>query len=614
MRPTTDLLNLEFVFSQQAPLTPSKFIEAFEQRVLAYEFCLSDWEQLEELHRVGALVPLFRFKKNTRPLLDEAHQRKLPATFVWLDRDVYFAMSLYENKEIGTLIDPQIEAYKTWYSYMHSYKTAYLYPNDSTNEEKMGSFWESSFFYSLYQLLLIPKLRNLLWQMHRHRRRQKHPSIWKFRLRLNERQQKEILKEATENRELMIALTALEAKYLPKLKGHHFSAVYSGFDDFVEELRAYQRSFNPTVILDWIGWDADKVKNTAEKLLWQADKLDPLGDWYELVRMCHPDMLNRLRGDALIALDHRRAAEMLLRFYEDLQAHDAAPPFEDVPKRFRGPHNTRLKYDLGTLDEVLMEFGLSPQPVVVLIIEGETEEYIVPKTMKLLGIPQYSSFIQTFNIKGGDKDLELLARYIVPPQLGDALENAVLLTRPPTHFFVAVDAEKTFSNADKRKNKHKSWVDKIYEALPTEYHTENLRNDLDYLVHIETWDDDVFEFAHFTDEELAQALLITYAGSESPSLAYLIAKVKQMRESSEHKNIEKILGTWNSEKKQDNPDYIRGREVHKTDLAVVLWPILEKKILEAPENDRHRIPIVKVLSKAYDLAASTHRKDVVVRR
>jgi hypothetical protein len=59
-------------------------------------------------------------------------------------------MNLHGNKEIGTLIDPQFESYKTWYSYMRSYKTDYLYPNESTNQEKAGSFWASSLLYSPY--------------------------------------------------------------------------------------------------------------------------------------------------------------------------------------------------------------------------------------------------------------------------------------------------------------------------------------------------------------------------------------------------------------------------------------------------------------------------------
>lgn len=111
MKSTTDLLNLDFVLSQQSLLTPSRFIREFEKRVLSREFCLRHREQLETLHHVGLLIPVFRFKKNTRLLLREARQRKIPATAVGLGRDVSFAINLLGNKETGTLVDPRYETY-----------------------------------------------------------------------------------------------------------------------------------------------------------------------------------------------------------------------------------------------------------------------------------------------------------------------------------------------------------------------------------------------------------------------------------------------------------------------------------------------------------------------
>ncbi|MBE2247744.1 MAG: hypothetical protein IAE67_10850, partial [Candidatus Competibacteraceae bacterium] len=110
MKSTTDLLDRKFIFSQQTPLTSKKFIDEFKRRVLIRESSLTDWEQLEELHRVEALVPMFRFKKNTRSLLHYARQKKRQAN-TWLGRDVSFAMNLYGDDEIGTLVDPQNETY-----------------------------------------------------------------------------------------------------------------------------------------------------------------------------------------------------------------------------------------------------------------------------------------------------------------------------------------------------------------------------------------------------------------------------------------------------------------------------------------------------------------------
>ena len=186
---------------------------------------------------------------------------------MWLDRDVPFAVSFYRDGIVGTLVDPQTEIYKTWYSYIRSYKTDYMYPDELSSKGKTGSFWASSFLYSPYQLLLVPKLRDLIPQMKMRRRYRKHPSLWKSRLRLDTRLEKEIKDAATENRDLTITLTALEAKYVPRLRGHRFSSRFSGTDSYVEELIAYQHSFDPTNVLKWIGWDAEKVKKTAEKLL-----------------------------------------------------------------------------------------------------------------------------------------------------------------------------------------------------------------------------------------------------------------------------------------------------------------------------------------------------------
>lgn len=620
MRTAIDLLELEFSFSQQSPLTISKFIKEFEQRVQSFEHHIFlDWEQLEELHKVGVLVPIFRFKKNVRPLLKQARQEKRLATSIGLGKDTNFATSHY-GLDYGTLKDPQLEGYKSWYIHIHQYKTDYYWSGKSGQEEEIGYYWSSSFLYSPYQLLLVPQIRKLLAKIKRFRTRRKYSSKrFAYRLTLDEDLQKKLNREVAENRDLTVALTALETKYLPQLKGHRFSTIYSVSDSVMEEIMAYQQSFDPVATLEWIGWDANKVKEVAQKLLWLADNLDPLKDWYELVRMCHPDMLNKLRGDALIASDHRRAAEILLRFYEDLQTNDAAPPYEEVPRYVRGPYDTRLKYDLETLDEVLMKFGLSPQPLLVLIIEGETEEYLVPKVMDLLGIPQHSSFIHVFNIRGIERDVELLARYIVPSKLGKPLDtnlqtNAIELSRPLIHFFVLVDAEKDYETNSNREEKRAAWVEKIYAASPEEYQTNNFKNDLDSLLKIETWDNKVFEFAHFSGSEISKAMVDAYRGRRGSidalliqyrvaNEAELLAKLAIILDRiSPRGNIEKsITETW---------DYPPG----KPKIAETLWPKLEGKIRNAIEqNNIESIPIAHAILKAWEIAAHNHRKKIVMR-
>ena len=53
-----------------------------------------------------------------------------------------------------------------------------------------------------------------------------------------------------------------------------------------------------------------------------------LGQFYELIRQAHPSTWAGLRGDALLAMDYRIAAEILLRALDDLGRSDLStrPP------------------------------------------------------------------------------------------------------------------------------------------------------------------------------------------------------------------------------------------------------------------------------------------------
>jgi hypothetical protein len=590
MRATTELLNLDFVFSQQKLLTVEGFLNEYKRRVLHPEAHLSSWEQLEVFHRVGALTPMYRFAKNMKVVLEDARQNKFVPLSSWaggLNNRFLLDHYLQGASDIGTLIDPHMEAYQPWYKYIR--------------EVDDHKFWTSAFFYSHYQLLLIPTLRSLVPKFKLHRKPRKYSVFdFSFTLKLSDHTHGEVLEDAVSNTELVIALTALETKYLPRLRGHGHTAHYIGPD--IDEILKYQHSFDPVAMLQWIGWDAEQVRVAAKRLLFTADTIDPLEDWYKLVRLCHPDKLQKLRGDALVALDHRVAAEILLRFYEDLVRVGAAPPFEPIPKFARGPYDTRLYASTDELDDVLTDFGLSPYPSLILVLEGETEWLLVPRVMDLLGIPRQPNFIELFKGQGVDTDFGVLASYVALPILGEQLEDSIQLTRPPTHFMVAVDPEKKFKEANKRERKRQQWIGQVYRAVPYTYRTSILRDELQSLVSVETWGEQSFEFAHFTDEELAKGIVKVYQGPQSPSLAKLQAILGNIRASAG--NIDSL---WEGE------HWLKPLP-RKTDLAEALWPVLEAKIRDAaslgvPET----VPVVRVLLRAEETAATLPREHVIIR-
>jgi len=102
-----------------------------------------------------------------------------------------------------------------------------------------------------------------------------------------------------------------------------------------------------------------------------------------------------------------------------------------------------------------------------------------------------------------------------------------------------------------------------------------------------------FEFAHFTDRQLAAAIRGVLRQSAPPH-ADVIKRVASVR--SKGGNLKVIL---------------QGRS--KLALADELWPVLEQKVARAQEHKTElRIPIVRVLGRAVELAQELPRRNVVI--
>lgn len=274
------------------------------------------------------------------------------------------------------------EAFHFWSSYIH--------------QHEYGQAWTSRFLYSPYQLLLLPDLRSLRAHIRGQRTTERAYALdRRFQLKLPEQKQSVIIGEAVENDEIAFLLSTIETKYLPLI----YDRLTLHRDGKIESWLQTCRSIDPVVLLNHVDLAPETIKKTAELLLWRAQSVDPLAEWVDLVRLCHSEKWKTLRGDALIAMDYRIAAEILLLFLEDLVKLGLAEPLEQGPKYWRGTYHGRLKLADADLESVLMDFGISPQPSLVLVLEGDTEELIVPRVMKQLGIPSQTGFIELF--KGG---------------------------------------------------------------------------------------------------------------------------------------------------------------------------------------------------------------------
>lgn len=348
-------------------------------------------------------------------------------------------------------------------------------------------------------------------------------------------------------------------------------------------------------MLDWLEVDADWIKESAAQFLREADGFDPLGQWLELVREAEPTSWERLKGEARNAVDLRIGAEILLRYHDRLVRGRLAPKIKPPPPQHRDDFSGRLKSQ-GSLDLALASFGLSPHPRLILVVEGETEFLLFARLMELFKVRMDRDFIAIENAQGVGREISALIAYAVAPQTHqDERGRYLRVLKPLTRLLAVMDAEGKYSTEEGREERRQAWIKRILDTLPKEHRTSEVRDSIGRLVAVETWDKkgQSFEFAHFTDRQLALAT----------------AKIDQRKGLSLKKRVE-IAGSIRANGGNLTPLLDR---TSKVDLANTLWPVLRQKIRRAEgHGTERRIPIIRILGRALDLAHELPRRNVVI--
>lgn len=579
MHPTTSLIDHDFVFTQQTLLTTSEFLSEANNRNIKL-FRLGDG-QLEALHRTGALIPFFRVKKNIqviKKLLD--HQSSEMLTEI---RSMpKHLISLRKARSTGAISDPRQESFRAWHRYLRRFANT--------------TYRLSDFLYSPYQILHLHCIQSYIEKM----KPQKRGDEYHFRLMLSEQNAKELQMLRNDYDALAIILSFLEPIYRPQIVQR-----YSG--NF-EEWRQFIDRFDVIASLNWTGWMADQILNRAEYLINKANTLDPLARWIDLLRLCDPGQWTNLRGDALIAIDFRIAAEMLFLFYEDLVKVNKAAPMPVIPRLSPHPVHSRLTNDREELDQTLMKYRLSPQPSLVLFVEGETELMIVPRVIKLLELPLRRSFIEIHLTRGWKAHIGNLAMFVARPELQLSQSKHILFTRPPTHFLFMVDPEGDFSKEESIAKKKREWINSIANTLKLYYGHDVSKNDLSQLVEVITWGEGgSFEFAHYSDREIKEGIEnVCRELNVEITLPITENEIALLRNSKSNQNIEHLWARSSKAKKAGLTKLLVNEE---------LWPILEKKVRTGVyDGTAETIPIVRTLQYAIEIASRVHRGNVMIRR
>lgn len=568
MRTARDLVVLPYTFTQQRPLLADGFLNATRERGLS----MSE-QQLEALHRARILVPLLRVRRNGRAIATAARVQH-PDVHQFAHWQPTAREDVREALDEGRLFDPAEE------SFMARRRL----------KRTIGELtYESSvYLYSPHQLVLLPLIRDVLPNL-----RWSHQSgAVGLSLGVDAFWRTHWCQRALRLREIVIAVSALEPAYYSHVIGRLSLPMGNDFEVFEQ----WRRGRKLSSALRWLGVNAAWIKDAAAMLLADANRFDPLGDWLEIVAEAEPEKWERLRGQARSAMDLRIAAEILLLYYDQLAAAGRARPLPEPPPRTAGPFDGRLQRRR-PLDALLTDFGLSPHPRLVLVVEGPTERLLFPRVMRQLGLRTDDDFISLQDAEGVETDLGPLLAYAIAPRAIEEEDSRYLkLLRPPTRILIVLDPEGTFSTVEQRAKRRDKWVERLMRTLPKEQRTEVVREQIKNLVEVITWrrNTDSFEFAHFTDLQLATAIDALDRRPQKPSLARLRELVAQTRR--ERRNIDTLM-----------------HRVSKVDLADELWPTLERRIDRAlTTQTERRVPIVRVIDRAVALAHEFPRRNLII--
>lgn len=540
------LLTIPYVFTQDKLLTTGELIDQAKER--GYELSLDD---LQRFHSHRLLVPLYRVSDSP------VASRRIP---VEPNGGPNARGWTLEAAATGRIRESAEEGYSV------------AWPYAPPSEENPREWW-NGFIYSSWQLLDMDsvisgdKFIEIGWR-----------SIGDGQAR------------CVRDRRLTLVLAALATRYLPAIIGQ-LNVPY-GVDE--EGLRQYRAKSDVREHLRLAGFESADLQPAADMLLLSARR-DPLIKWLPLVRYSNYAGWSKLSGASLHAMWRRVAAEILLRAHEDLAAKGVVGPLPELSSSFHTAQHDRLTArfpEAETLERALAELGLSPYPKVILLVEGETELYHLPRLLAEFGLTPPQD-VRVQRTKSSKINAHLIARYNVAPRVGRRINDRWLLDASLTGLVITMDPENDFATQAQRDDVRR----KLQEAIREEvlYQDADISQDeLDYLVNIHVWGADKYELANFSDDELVPAITTLATSQQNPRVALptweqnLRTELQATRLS--HADIKVAMGR------------MRVRE-DKVELAKLLWPTLLSKCEAEYASGSVQTSVLKVVLEVRQLIA-----------
>jgi hypothetical protein len=203
-------------------------------------------------------------------------------------------------------------------------------------------------------------------------------------------------------------------------------------------------------------------------------------------------------------------------------------------------------------------------------------------------------------MRGADKKLALVAAATIAPLVGERHDDGYDLVRPPTRLLIAVDHDPKWATDEHVARQRGNIIEAVEKVLAAQGVTLSLE-ELELLVLVRQWPGRCFEYAHFTDEELADAMTEVYATCGSLTRTTLIECIAAVRAAGDDVKV-----VWDESWLPMKPK--------KPELADALWPALQRKIDATLRSETAEVPMIaQVVHEAYMLAQETSYGTFVIR-
>ncbi|MGE3576008.1 MAG: hypothetical protein AB7J35_18300 [Dehalococcoidia bacterium] len=214
--------------------------------------------------------------------------------------------------------------------------------------------------------------------------------------------------ETNEFYQVLALLVSVEPLVIGRITGSRSYQPF--FDETPEAFAKWTEEFNHAQLLATTGMTVERLRHWHRELSIEAQLVDPIARWRELLRYAPRRKREEFRGEALLAEDLYYAAEVIRRYLElfhdvrDLPDEDGVaggPQVQQVKKNLYGSETTTGS-DRSVFRNVVRQFGLDPQPRMRWFVEGDTEEGFVERYFDLLQVDIAAAGIEVINLGGGD--------------------------------------------------------------------------------------------------------------------------------------------------------------------------------------------------------------------